>query len=57
MNTDHLIDCFRFYSETNTMQADLIRRKSKRGPAMTRTGAEPSQLKQKGVFSWDFLIR
>ena len=26
-------------------------------PATTQNGAEPSQLKQKGVFSWDFLIR
>ena len=26
-------------------------------PATTRNGAEPLQLKQKGVFSWDFLIR
>lgn len=35
MNPDHLINGFRFYSETNTMQADLIRRKRKRGPART----------------------
>ena len=26
-------------------------------PATTQNGAEPSQLKQKGAFSWDFLIR
>ena len=33
----------------------IVRRRT--AARMTRTGAEPSQLKQKGVFSWDFLIR
>ena len=41
------------------LSLDLDQRWSANGPcpATTQNGAEPSQLKQKGAFSWDFLIR